>query len=523
MEEILTYLFVLAWFLGPLLLRLIRGAKQRQQAAVEPSVDAAPLPAAPPHRVVRAPAAPRLTLPQVVEKLEASRAHALQLAKDARIELSTRRFVPPLEEFVVPELVRLLSEARGNNAPHPSGLHSQLQQLELVIGQLESFIVQRRHDDLAATLGDADAFAASCYEPFAEFARAHSIPLTSNTPATEFGYDLAIWTAFIPTGIAPISVPTDLFRRIAWWPALAHEIAHDVYSATLGFDEGVRQELGLYPAHVGAAPLRFTAQGLAASELDRVFSGWFEELFCDVFATLMCGPAYAWTMLELFGNPNNPMSVVQVRLDGSRRAYDEHPPRHLRMAAVCEIVEQIGHPETAAEIREAWTEIHHGRLDAIFFPGAGQYFALRADALEAIAVQLAAKLYMQPLKALAGYRLRDVPGLDFGPHLSAESERVRDRLLAGAPPNTTNARAVIAGAVLAWLHSPDDERKLIELARQSIKAKGTFEAAPDRYAPPPPSTRDDRREAFILHTILAPPRALARARGRPSLLARPSA
>ena len=38
--------------------------------------------------------------------------------------------------------------------------------------------------------------------------------------------------------------------------------------------------------------------GRVVAQIERLLSAWFEEIFCDVFGTLMLGPAYGYAMLE---------------------------------------------------------------------------------------------------------------------------------------------------------------------------------------------------------------------------------
>src|SRR5690606_7621401 len=105
-------------------------------------------------------------------------------------------------------------------------------ELALVHSTIEVFIAQRRDPRLRHRLGDVDALADACYRPLIDFARASRIPLRSAAPAAMLGsFDLAIWTGFRPTGLAPLFLPPDFFERLAHWPAVAHEIAHDFLAA----------------------------------------------------------------------------------------------------------------------------------------------------------------------------------------------------------------------------------------------------------------------------------------------------
>ncbi|RMH43422.1 MAG: hypothetical protein D6689_05205 [Deltaproteobacteria bacterium] len=453
----------------------------------------------------------------LVDRLRAIEARAEHLATGARLERATYRFVDTLEEFVAARARRLAVALEGVDAAPPAEALARARELEVVLRWVEGMIDSRRTGPLRAALGDADAFAAACYEPIAEFARAEGLPLTSNAPVCVLGaFDLSIWTGFIPTGLAPIFLPRDFFDRIVRWPALAHEIAHDFYNATRGFDGALRAQLGLPPAEIGARPLAIGPQGLTVGQLRAVFGAWLEELFCDVFGALMCGEAYAWTMIEEFARPDAPGEVVAVGIDPSGRLYDEHPPRHLRVEVVARALDAAGCAQPARAVLANWNERHGGEPDGIYFPMGGGYVGLPIEPLRALAHDLADRLYGEPLDALYGFRLADVPGVDLGPHELAEMERVRDELVAGRVPHRTDARAVVAGAVLAWRAAPEREREFLSLARRAIAAEGTFEVAQDAYtlpadrlavARPAAGSALDPREAFVLHTVLSPPPA----------------
>lgn len=454
---------------------------------------------------------------QLLGRLQDIAAEADDLAASARIERITRDFAPTLVDYVGARAKHAIYELRTSTAAPGDAVYSEVQHLDLVFGQVEMMIRQRRNKQLAPLLGDADEFASSCYQPVVDFANARGIGLTSNIPATELGpFDLSIWTGFTPTGIAPIFLPRDFFERIAWWPALAHELGHDFFRATHGLESALRQQLGMVSEYAGRRPLAFSSDGLSVHELYRVFGGWFEELFCDAFGTLMVGPAYVHTMIELFASPYDPAAIARVHL-GRDGLYGEHPPRHLRFVFATEILDLLGQYDDTDDMREEWERLHGGIPDGIGFPIGGQMLGIPMEPMETITRELAQRLYSDQIAGLSEFRLPDIPGIDFGPHENAEAERVRRELLSGSVPHETNARSVIAGAVLAWHDEPDNERDFIVLARRAIDARGSFEQDVDAYRPETPDVRIgkpsgelDARDAFLLHTILSPPPSLRR-------------
>lgn len=456
---------------------------------------------------------------------------ARSLSEGARLERATQPMAVAVAEYLEPRARELLGRLERPHLALDDQHARELQLLEIVQAQLEVFVAQRRDRELRARLGDADALALSCYEPLIAFARAEGLPLSSNRPVTEIGgYELATWIGFIPTGIAPIFLPIDFFENVFWWPALAHEIAHDFFAATRGLSAALRRELDLPSEQVGTQGLVLRGEALDGADLARLSGGWFEELFCDVFATLMLGPAYGHAMVQLFAAPDDPDAIVTVaRRAGAPGHYDVHPPRELRLRSCAHLLARMGQEDAAADILASWRYAQRGdEPEALFLPHGAGYIALPLAPFADELVWLVDRLYDEPFAALAGYRLRDIPGADFGPALESQAEAARRAFVSGRVPEVRQARAIIAGAVLAARVQPESATTILELACMAIAAEGTFEHAPDAYEPAffghvvSASPVEALRRAFILHTLLAPPpsaRSIRPERG--GFLARP--
>jgi hypothetical protein len=239
----------------------------------------------------------------------------------------------------------------------------------------------------------------------------------------------------------------------------------------------------------------------------------------------MCGPAYVVTMSELFTARGDPRRSLIVSSDATGSRYDVHPPAHLRVLVGCAVLERAGFTDDARALQEAWSRRHGDvayALDRLLFPVGQQLLALPFSLFADVARALVDRLYAGPLKALSGFGLQDVSGLDYGPHEHQESLRARDALLGGRVPTVRDPRAILAGAVLAAKQRPELEPRILAAARAAIPAVGTGEARPDAFAPAgAPAGRagaleTDRRavlEALVLREILGPPMAL---RGFPS-------
>jgi hypothetical protein len=464
-----------------------------------------------PAAVDRAAADRRLKLDRALVALER---RAAAMADTARLERANRRFVNALTEFFPEELARVRQLARSTKGELRPGLERAPAALAAVLDEIDALMAQRRDPELRAELGDADRLADACYQPVIDFARAKGLPLTTGYPATQLTeFDLAIWVGFIPTSIAPIFLPPTFFDRAAWWPALCHEIGHDFLASVRGLEPRLRADLDLPPAELGSRPLVFSRAGLDLSQVPRLFGGWFEELFCDVFGTMMCGPAYVATMQRLFGATSDVREILVVPLDGTGH-YDPHPPRHLRLIAGCTVLERAGLHADAKRLRAEWDARHTQARgpDRLLFQAGGGLVPLPLELFTPMLTRLVERLYAGPCDALGGFGLQDISGLDYGPHEHADGLRARDALLRGQVPPVRDPRAVVAGAVLAAIARPDAEAQILRNARAAIPALGTGETVPDAFADPgsvADGLRVDRAallDAVVLREVLARPR-----------------
>lgn len=455
---------------------------------------------------------PRETwMPQVHKLLEHIVERAQTTANAARHERVLNRFVAPLTEHVIPRARQLQQAPLDYYA-----MDAAVRELRAITSQINTLIQQRKTPKRAARLGDADALARACYTPLVEFAKARRLPLTSHEPVTYYDKTgkMGFVTGFAPVGLAPIELPSSFFARITWWPALAHEIAHDFYISTAGFDQAIRQELGLVDQATGRHPIRIDDDGIDESELWRMLSAWFEELFCDVFGTLMVGPGYVWSMLDHFSSPADPSKIVTT-FTNDDGGYDVHPPRHLRLLTALRVLEHARLENVASEARSEWKRLHRGWPTELWVWGntgwSVDWVRLEADALVEPLMVLVDHLMTSPLKALAGYRLPDVPGVDYGPHAKAETARVANEILAGKPMHHTSARWVISGAMEAWHREPSREKEIMRRVRANVTATASLEHSPDAYDREAIADRTAHvaaRQAFLLHELLAPPLAL---------------
>ena len=350
---------------------------------------------------------------------------------------------------------------------HAQRFAFEVQQLETVLEVTKELLRQRIRASDRAVLGDADALAKACYSPILEFARHHQLPIASNSPMTLFyPGGTFIELAFIQHKLAPIGLPQNYRRDPWWWPAIAHEIAHDFYASLPAIEPELTRKLDLGPTETGTV-------NIGTQAFDRlVYRIWLEEIFADAVGSLMIGPAYLRAMTTIFRNPGAPEQTVIVSAS-DEGAVNVHPPRHLRVHITGRFLHRQGFSSEARELVRAWDSEHGSPQQASFvMPGNRQEFPI--ESLLALGESIADGIYNAELEALAGHRLADVPGLSFSALHVRRSEKARPRLVAGQPV-AFDARALIAAATDAALDHPDAVQRINDATRLSIVGVGTGE------------------------------------------------
>lgn len=447
---------------------------------------------------------------QVQRRAEEMAAHLVH-------ERPNRVFLELLNRFIPEQLRHASAELEESTTEAVERGAARIQDAEFLLQVVAYLAEQRRDEGLVPMLGDTDRLAEACYRPVLTFAKSQGLGIASNRPVSVLtDFDLAIWTGLIPTTIAPIFLPRSFFERASWWPAVPHEIGHDFYASIPDFDADLRDELGYPSERDGRRIIRASGGSVDAAEIRRLFGAWLEELFCDVFATLMTGPAYVAAMLDLFSASHDPHQVTTVDLGSG--GYDVHPPRHLRFLLACEILSKLGFKADVAELREPWETLHGAEnLGEIIVATDVSYLAFPVEPFVEITHELAERLYRGPIRALRGRGLSGIAGLDYGPHRHNEAKRARAALLNGEIPQARDVRAVVAGAALAAHEAPEHEDQILRLAREAIPALGTGEKRVDVYdirAPAPAGDLIGPIDARAVVQALVVSEALSRPRAR---------
>jgi len=471
---------VLVYLLYPLFKRWLDRRKKTQQGSAPREAPEARAPQPKPTAISRPelPAPPRpgrTSRSPEVDIVAATRAHAKRLREQAtallrRADANPRlvRLVPALRD----DLLGRLKTIDRSLAAKPTV--STVMQDTAVIQGLEELLrylgtmAEQRLRGSASMLGDADTMADACYAPILEFARSHGLDLRTSTPVVVGGdWNLSIVPRFASTRVAPLRLPRGFGRSVWLWPAIAHEIAHDLYYSVDSLEAGLHDRLRL-PREVHAPS---SEREIDPGWLRQLFGAWLSEVFADTMGTLTLGPAYVETMRRSFRDPSSAHRTAAIL--ASQGWIDEHPPARLRLYMATRVLHHLGRHQEADSIWEQW-EAEHPEVDFYYLPLAGRWVGLSDESLHALADSMIDALLEQSWPELADHQLMNIPGFAYLHGEHAEVERLRVALARGETVNG-DVRWIMAAAVLAAVEQPTLHDQILEAARLSIIGIGTEE------------------------------------------------
>ncbi len=299
-------------------------------------------------------------------------------------------------------------------------------------------VFAQRGTGFARALAAHDAVARDCYA--AVRAAAPSIfagPLVPPLTYLEHGYSPATMRRGVTlsrllgeTNPFPlIRIPFD--RDQPWQAVFLHEVAHNLQA-----------DLGLWVENRDAVVQRL-AEMRASDRAISIFGRWQKEIFADLAALLLGGPAAAWGMAEFLAHPAD--KVMTYRPGGA------HPTGYLRTLVLATMLERMGFPEEGRRLERVWRRLYD--------PARGH--RIPADLLREaprLVPAVVDEIAYQPRRALAERALATV--IPFGRGDQARIRRAGLLLRHGRPAPDLPPRhlvcaaryAIEAGADLPGLH-----------------------------------------------------------------------
>jgi hypothetical protein len=371
-------------------------------------------------------------------------------------------------------LATLHAAVSGELLPRARALRAQLHAGQDVVGgeyavsKLERAaswleVVARQRGDEAADLRAAERVAQIAAAPFAEFCRAQDVPYRPR-PALAVRHggrvERAIRNDDLPFSI--VTVSADARRDPRTIPLIAREIGEAIFFDVPGLASAMAKGLSLPEAlHLPA-----TASDMRPAYLRAAFGPFLADLFADLYATSLFGPAYAEALLHVASHPRVRRDAYRVQ--SHERWVSAHPPLALRFAFVTEVLERLGRVSEAKRLRHRWEVLNEG-ADGYVFPAAdGSAVKLPKETVHQIVANIAPSIIDFHHPTVEGFRLLDIPGLGYLHAEHAAVTRSMRELAHGRVPHEPPL-LVLAATVLLAAEKPALASTLVELAWRAIR------------------------------------------------------
>jgi hypothetical protein len=288
-------------------------------------------------------------------------------------------------------------------------------------------IFAQRGTVFAPALAAHDAIARDCYAVVRTAApKIFPGPLISPLTYLEHGYSPATMRRGVTlsrllgeTNPFPlIRIPYD--RDRPWQAVFLHEVAHNLQA-----------DLGLWVQNRTAVLQRLAESGLAPLAVS-IFGRWHKEIFADLAALLLGGPAVAAGLAIFLAHPAD--KVMTYRPGGP------HPTGYLRVLLLVEMLRRMGFAEDARELASVWKRLYDPRR------GHRMPKVLLADASRAIPA-VVDEIAFQPRRALAERALASV--IPFHREDQARIRRGAMLLARGRMPDDLPPRFLVPAACYA--------------------------------------------------------------------------
>ncbi|KWB53175.1 hypothetical protein WL35_30040 [Burkholderia ubonensis] len=206
-------------------------------------------------------------------------------------------------------------------------------------------VFAQRGTSYGPALAAHDAIAEDCYRAIRQAApRIFDGPLLKPVCYMEHGYSPATMRRGVQLSrllgeqnpFPLIRIPWD--RDQPWQSVFLHEVAHNL-QADLGIWQENRQ--AVLKRIMGSAHSPFLAG---------IYGRWHKEIFADLAAILLGGPAAAWGMADFLAHPQP--RTMTYRPGGA------HPTAYLRVYLLAEMLRRLGFGADATKLLRVWQGLY---------------------------------------------------------------------------------------------------------------------------------------------------------------------
>jgi hypothetical protein len=204
----------------------------------------------------------------------------------------------------------------------------------------------QRGTTFAPALAAYDVIAADCYAAIRQAApQIFRGPMLKPLSYMEHGYSPATMRRGVtlsrllgePNPFPIVRIPWD--RDNPWQPVFLHEVSHNLQA-----DLGIWQENR-------KAVLKRTLRLTSDLGLAKIYGRWHKEIFADLAALLLGGPAAAWGMAIFLAHPA-PRTLTF-------KAGGAHPTAYLRILILAEMLRRMGFTQEGDRLGRVWRKLYN--------------------------------------------------------------------------------------------------------------------------------------------------------------------
>jgi hypothetical protein len=206
----------------------------------------------------------------------------------------------------------------------------------------------QRGSQFAPALAAHDAIAADCYQVIRDTAPlVFRGPLLKPVSYMEHGYSPATMRRGVALGrllgesnpFPVIRIPWD--RDNPWQAVFLHEVAHNLQA-----------DLGIWHENQNAVQRR-VLRAIGDPLVTTVYRRWHKEIWADLAAVLLGGPASVWGMMEFLAHPA--ARALTYTPGGA------HPTGYFRVLILAELLRRMGFGDEGARVERVWTRLYDPR------------------------------------------------------------------------------------------------------------------------------------------------------------------
>lgn len=229
-----------------------------------------------------------------------------------------------------------------------------------------------------------------------------------------------------------IRIPWD--RDNPWQAVFLHEVSHNLQA-----------DLHVWQENKDAVERR-VLRGIGDPRLVSVYGRWHKEIFADLAAILLGGPASVWGMMDFLAH--TPPKVLTFKPDGA------HPTGYLRVLVLAEMLRRMGYDDEATKVSKVWKQLYN--------PAAGHRIPVRLLSTAKSSIpDIVDEIAFQPRRNLAQRALADV--IRFTRDDERRIRRGSDQLVKGIVPKNLPPRFLVSASrhALARGASPPKLSKIV--------------------------------------------------------------